>query len=305
MARPTDVLLSLASLPLRLLLAVLGLGFCLLPRRAEIALGSALGRGVLALGLFRHRIAAENMRLCFPEKTPAERDALLRANFAHYGVLFLEYLHFFSPLPGHYARYARSITRVEGLEHWRRAHAKGKGVIFFSAHMGFWEMSGVEGGKIGMGPMAVITTVKPRWLHELMERRRLSTGVRAAYRPGSMAKVLANLREGGTVGFLNDQYARPPMGEKVPFFGALVDTLTVVGPLAKRTGAPVLPVHVHRDADGWEVVVVEPELDVPADGAAAAALICARVESWVRAHPEQWLWLHRRFKNAVWPAPSA
>ncbi len=297
-----------ASVPLRVLLTGLGLAVSFLPRRAELVLGPLLGRFVCAFGLFKVRRSAEHIALCFPEKSPAERAALLRANYEHLGILFFEYLHFFSPIPGHYRRYAAKISRLEGLANWRRAHDKGKGVIFFSSHLGFWEMSAAAGGLAGMAPTVVTTVLKPKWLDAQITAARRSCGIAAAYHPGSLPSVMRVLRKGGTVAFMNDQYAPPPMGSPVVFFGASVNTLTVVGPLAKRTGAAVVPVTVHRDPDGTQVVAVEPEFDLSAAGGDATAstqLIAARVEAWVRAHPEQWLWIHRRFKAAVWPAPAA
>jgi KDO2-lipid IV(A) lauroyltransferase len=167
-----------------------------------------------------------------------------------------------------------------------------------------------SGGLAGM-PLTVVTTVlKPAWLDKQITKARLSTGVRAAYHPGSVPAVLRALRKGESVAFMNDQYARPPMGVRVRFFGVMVDTLAAVGPLAKRTGAAIVPASAYRDAQGVSHVVIEPELDLgesldsPEKSTQALA---SKVESWVRARPEQWLWIHRRFKNVDWPssAPAA
>jgi KDO2-lipid IV(A) lauroyltransferase len=83
-----------------------------------------------------------------------------------------------------------------------------------------------------------------------------------------------------------------------------VNTLAVIGPLANRLEAAVVPVSVERDADGVEVVTIEPELDLGDaiyDSQEATQAIAEHVEAWVRRRPSQWLWIHRRFKNAVWP----
>lgn len=293
----------LLSAPLRVLLTALGLGATVLPRRAELTIGPALGRLVRRLGLFKVKRAAEHIALCFPEKTPEEREALLVANYEHYGILLFEFMHFFSPVPGHYRRYAARVSRLVGREHWEAARAKGKGVLFFSSHMGWWEMSAAAGGLAGVAPTVVTTVLKPEWLDAMITEGRSSCGITAAYHPGSMPSVMRVLRKGGSVAFMNDQYAPPPMGAPVPFFGALVNTLTVVGPLAKRTGAAVVPVSVERDEHGVNVVTMQPEFDLSAakgDAAASTTLIAARVEEWVRRRPAQWLWIHRRFKNAAW-----
>lgn len=289
-------------------LTSLGSLVSLLPRRLELFLGTRLGRVAHALGGFKRRTALENIRHCFPEWTQARRDELLRKNSEHMGLLFFEFLHFFSPIPGHYRAYAIRISRLNGTEHWDRALAKGKGVLFMSCHVGFWEMLAAAGGLSGR-PLTIVTTVlKPAWLNKTITDQRLSTGVKPAYHPGSIPTVMKALRKGESVAFMNDQYAKPPMGVAVPFFGIKVDTLAAVGPLAKRTGAAVVPVSCWRDEEGILQVMIEPELelgDAMGDAEKATAVFAAKVETWVRAHPDQWLWIHRRFKNVVWPQDAA
>lgn len=265
-------------------------------------LGRAFGRAAHALRLFKVETARRNIARCFPEKSEEERAELLRANYEHYGVLFFEFLHFFCPLPGHWPGYAARVSRLENAEIWERARAKGNGVLFFSAHLGFWEMSAAAAGLGGIRPTIVTTVLKPRWLHETITAARASTGVSAAFHPGSMPAVLKALRKGGSVAFMNDQYAPPPMGVPVKFLGHRVDTLAVVGALARRTGAAVLPVVSYRRPDGVTVVAIEPPLDeaaLAAEGDEVTQAVASHVEGWVRRWPEQWLWIHRRFKNAV------
>ncbi|MBI4346573.1 MAG: hypothetical protein HY553_06940 [Elusimicrobia bacterium] len=300
MARPPSPWQAVWSFPLRLLLSCLGLLATALPRGVELALGRRLGRLALRFRLFRNRIVEENLDRCLPRLRAAERRALLRANYEHYGIMVFEFAHVFSPIPGHYRRYAERVSRLENRDVWERASLEGRGVVFFSAHLGWWEMSAAAAGIAGIKPMIVTTVLKPAWLHRLITERRLSTGVPAAWHPGSMPSVLKTLRRGGSVAFMNDQYAHPPMGVPVDFFGARVDTLAVVGALAKRTGAVVLPTYCLRDAGGVHVTRIEPPVDVLADGdspEATTQIVARHVENWVRRHPEQWLWIHRRFKN--------
>ncbi len=287
-------------MPLRALLFGLGLAAAALPRPLELRLGRLFGRACLALGLFKHRVASQNIARCLPDLDEAQRRRLLEANFEHYGVLFFEFLHFFSPIPNHFTRYSRKVSRLEGLEHWHSAAAKGKGAVFFAAHLGFWEMSGAATGLAALAPTIVTTVIKPRWLHERINSCRAANGVASAFHPGSMPAVLRTLRRGGAVGFMNDQYAPPPMGLPVLFFGVRVDTLAVVSTLARRTGAAVLPTLSYREPGGVTVVRIEPPMEEAAfqgDAAAATQAVATRVESWVRRYPEQWLWIHRRFKN--------
>ena len=297
--------MSLWSVPLRVLLFVLGSGVACLPRALEIRLGAALGRLVLACGGFKRKTAEENLRHCFPELGAAERLLLLRRNYGHYGILFFEFLHFFTPWEGHFRRYAERISRLEGYDNWKKAHDRGNGVLFVASHVGFWEMLAAAGGLAGMEPVVVTTVIKPPWLHEAITACRRSTGVRHAFHPGSARTVMQALRDGLSVAFMNDQYAPPPMGMPVTFFGVKVNTLAAIAPLARRTEAAVLPVSSFRGEDGIVRVVIEPELELGEtldDTEATTQLLAAKVESWVRLHPEQWLWIHRRFKNVTWPS---
>lgn len=293
------------SLFLRALLGALGLAATLMPRSWELSLGPALGRLGLRLDRKRRTIARDNIRRCLPELGPEGRDRLLRENFEHYGVLILELLHMFSPVKGHYRRYALGTATLEGLAHWRRAHDKGKGVLFVSAHLGNWElMAGL--GAMGGVPITIVTRhLNPEWLHLKMLEARRSVGFGCFFNDENPArKILGALRRGESVGFVMDQYAPPPTGARVPFFGVEVETLAAVGTFAQRTGAAIIPVYQRRGADGVVRVVIEPELDLGAarsDPAASTAALAARTEQWIRREPAQWLWAHRRFKNVVWP----
>src|SRR5579883_862673 len=127
------------SFPLIALLSALGLFATLLPQRVEVMLGRALGRLVFRTRLFKRRIVEENVKRCFPGLDDKARAALIQGNYEHYGVLLFEYMHFFSPFAGHWKSYVPRVARAEGLEHWEKARARGKGVIFFCSHLGSWE----------------------------------------------------------------------------------------------------------------------------------------------------------------------
>lgn len=291
----------LLGLLLRIPLHGLGLAAALLPRRAELALGRALGRVFLALDRRRREIGRENMRRCLPELAPAEVDRLLRANYEHYGVLFLEFLHMFTPWPGHWRAYSERNAFADGMEHWRRAAARGKGVIIVGGHYANWELGCAASGIAGVRGLMVTRRLKPAWLHDWLERARVSTGMSCVYQPRTLPAIIKHLRGGGSVGFVLDQYMPPPMGEPMRFFGARVHTLAAVAPLARRTGAAVVPADNVRLPDGRVRVRFGPELPLSEDDAADNQRFVDRVEADIRSNPEQWLWIHRRFKDAIWP----
>lgn len=292
------------ALLLRVPLHGLGLLVTPLPRPLELALGRALGRVFLAADWKRRAIGRENMRRCLPELTPEGLEALLRDNYAHYGVLFLELLHMYSPVPGHWRAYAERTSRLEGLENWRKAAAKGKGVIIFGGHSANWELGSAAGGLAGVKPLIVTRRLKPAWLHDWMERARLSTGVSCAFQPRTMPAIMKQLRRGETVGFVIDQYMPPPMGAPLRFFGATVHTLAAVAPLARRTGAAVIPARNVREADGRVRVSFGPEMPLGDDDTVDNQRFVDALEADIRRDPQQWLWIHRRFKDAVWSEPG-
>jgi len=298
----------LLSALLRVLLFCLGLAVSFLPRRAELWLGPRLGRLALLLDPIRKKIALENIRRCLPELGCEGWDRLLRENYEHYGMLALELLHMFSPSPGHYRRYCGRVARLENFENWQRANAKGKGVLCFSAHLANWELMAAVGAMAGIPSTIITRHLKPEWLHKKIESARLSVGVRCAYQPRTLPQVMRALRKGESIGFVLDQYASPPMGVPVAFFGAKVHTLAALSPLAQRTGAAILPMLQRRGSDGIVHVVMEPELDLGedlADSVRSTERLAAKVEGWIRDNPAQWLWGHRRFKHAVWPQRPA
>lgn len=290
----------LLSAGLRPVLGAAGLFVTLLPRSLELRLGRALGAFLLKADWKRKSIALENMRRCLPELGTRGWQRLLRENYAHYGTLALELLHFFSPVPDHYRAYIRRISRFEGLERWRKLHDQGRGVLIVSGHMANWEVMAGSGALSGIPVLMITRRLKPEWLHKTIEAQRLSVGVRCAYAPRTMPAIMKALRKGESVGLVMDQYAPPPMGIPVPFFGTKVDTLAAVATLAQRTGAGIIFCTQERDARGLIRLVMGRPVELDGawkDPAQATEFLVRRIEDMIRKNPTQWLWVHRRFKN--------
>jgi KDO2-lipid IV(A) lauroyltransferase len=265
-----------------------------------MALGAFLGRLALGFNTRHARIARENLALCFPEFPAAQREALLRKNYEHYGRMVLELAHMFAPVPGHFRAYIQRNVRIEGYENWEKAKARGKGVLFLGSHIANWEFAASIGAIKAM-PITIVTRrLKPTWLHDWMEKTRLCVGVRAAYQPRTITTVMKALRDNGGVVFVMDQYLPPPMGEPMRLFGVKVHTLAAIAPLARRTGAAILPVLPTRDPDGTVRILIEPEIPLGDDDKADNQRLADHVEKWYRENPTQALWAHRRFKDVDW-----
>jgi KDO2-lipid IV(A) lauroyltransferase len=251
----------------------------------------------------RRRIARDNISRCLPSLSIKDQETLLRKNFEHYGILALELLHMFSPFPGHYIAYAHRNCVIENIENWRRANEKGKGILIVAAHIANWEMGLIRAALEGI-PVTIVTRhLKPEWLHKKIEALRLKAGIVSSYESKRLGAVLGGLRHGKSIVFVLDQYAPPPAGIPIKFFTATVHTLGVLGLFSQRTGAPITTVHALRDEKGVMRVFLEPEVEISPelkDSVALTQFLSLKVEGWIRENPDQWLWGHRRFKNAVW-----
>jgi KDO2-lipid IV(A) lauroyltransferase len=288
------------ALLLRIPLHGMGLFVAALPRSWEMALGGFLGRAALLFPTRHARVARENIARCFPELTEARRRALLVENYEHYGRMVLELSHMFTPIPGHFRSYVQKNVAIEGYEHWEKARARGKGVLFLGSHIANWEFAASIGAIKDMPVTIVTRRLKPAWLHAWMEKVRLSVGVRATYQPRTIPTVMKALRDNGGVVFVMDQYMSPPMGEPMRLFGVMVHTLAAIAPLARRTGAAILPVLPKREKDGRVRIIIEPEIELTDDDKRDNQRLADHVEAWMRKVPGQALWAHRRFKDVDW-----
>lgn len=283
-------------------LVFFGAFLSLLPNRVRLAFGNGLGASLGLLGL-RRKVVVENLQRCYPAQSDAERAAMTRAFYRHFGNLLLEVFMIF----GWMGRFVRRSCKATGVQNWQDAHDLGKGVIYLSSHVGNWEVMVAQGGLLRMDLLMVTKRLKPDWLHRLVERSRARTGVSGTYEPRTLKDVLRQLSKGGTVGFVLDQYAGPPIGVRVPFLGSVTGTSSAVAMIAKRSGAAVVPVVTYRAEDGTHRIDVLPRLEwIPDENpqrelALNTAHYVAALEKFVRQHPEQWLWIHRRFKGDTSP----
>lgn len=276
---PLELLASAVSrLPQPLLL---GLG-----RALDWLLGPLLGK--------RRRYARANLALCFPELDDRHRDRLLRANLRATVTGSLELLRaWYAP-----ASSLAGLAQVQGLEHLRAATAAGRGVLLFGGHFTHSELAARLLQQMTRQPVhVVVRRNNHRCLEAVFERAR-----RRAF-AGTIAKkdvrgLLRTLLHGGVVAYSADQNFTY-QSAFVPFFGVPAATLTATPDLARRGKAVVLPFWFHRDAQGrYQLRIEAPWEGWPSeDPVADAARYMRELEHVVRQHPEQYLWVHRRFKT--------
>lgn len=289
-----------------LLLRGSGWLYYLAPGWLRTTLAGALG-GLARLTGYRAAVIRQNLRYAFPGDEPAQvqtRDALAKEFFRHFGRLGFEILMLFGPM----RRYAEAQGQCTGIEHWERARAAGRGIILLTSHAGSWEVAAAMGALVeGSDILLVVRQYRPEWLRRVIDESRRRCGLDATYEPRTLRDILARLRRNGIVAIVLDQYAAPPVGVRVPFFGVPVGTNVAIAVLAKRTGAAVMPLKNYRAENGRIVTELEPPIrwqshdDPEVELAINTAAYSAIIEDHIREHPAQWLWSHRRFKGDLTP----
>lgn len=270
----------------------------LLPMRTVRRCGAILGGVAYSVDGAHRRIALENLASAFPARPEAERRALARAMFGHFGSLLLELLKFGTYTPDQ----MRAAVDMEGEERARQAYQQGRGVLYFTGHFGYWEIHAIV-QPLNMHPISVLARpLDNAGLNEMLERIRTRTGNSVIYRQGAVRKVLRELAANHAVALLIDQHLHTPDAVYVDFFRRPAATTSALAALALRTGAPVVPVFALPLPHGRYRLVYEHPVDPPtADTPDAVREFTQRctdvLEMYVRRHPELWLWMHRRWRD--------
>jgi len=280
----------------RALVALLGN----LPR--PVARGLGAGVGALAhLSLRRlSTVGLRNLQLAFPEKSAADRQRILRRLYRNLGWLLAE----FCQMPRYTRDNTQRFLRYEGLENFLAAQSRGKGVLIVTGHLGAWELSSFYHSLRGHPMSIVIRRLDNPRVDRLVNSIRCLHGNRVLHKDDFARGLLAAMRNGETVGILMDTNMTPPQGVFVPYFGRPAYTASGLARVALKTGAAVLPgFMLWEEAErkyilrfGEEIPLISTGND-EADALANTARFTAVIEAWVRRYPDQWLWVHRRWKT--------
>ena len=271
--------------------------FRLLPLDWASAFGGWVGR---TFGRFLpvSRYAANNLRNAFPEKSAAVIDEILVDMWDNLGRVFGEYPHLGN------IRLRAPGNRVEVIhaEHFDRLRDDGKPGIFFSAHIGNWEILSIGATQRGL-PLTRIYRAPNNPLVDRLIRwsRRNITGELLRKGGDGARRTITSLQKGGHLAMLVDQ--KMDDGIAVPFFGRPAMTAPALAQLALKFDCPVVPAKVERLKGARFRLVVYPPLEIVKTGdrhqdtLALMTQVNAMIEGWIRERPEQWLWLHRRWPN--------
>ncbi len=261
--------------------------------------------GGLAVFIYRavgrlRRVGERNLERALPQLPQSQRKAVLRGVYRHLGWQLVE----FCRMPRYTPQNTRNWIRTEGLDHYRAARDRGKGVFILTGHLGAWELSSFYHSLMGYPMNMVIRRLDNRFLDEYVNSIRCLHGNRVLHKDDFARGLLTAMRAGETVGILMDTNMTPPQGLFASFFGIPACTASGLARVALRTGAAVLPGFlVWEPRESRYVLHFGPELhfthsdDTEADVLAATQQCNDVLEAWIRRYPDQWLWIHRRWKT--------
>ncbi len=270
-----------------------------LPRPLARAVGISIGRLVYLVHPRLRAVGMRNLAIAFPAKTMRERRAILRGVFVTLGRQLAEFCLF----PRYTKENVGEIMMYDGWENFEAARNRGRGVLFLTAHFGAWEVGSFTHSLHGNTLHIVIRSLDNPYLNRLVDDYRRLHGNTTFDKQDFARGLLAAMRKGETVGVLMDTNTTPPQGVFVDFFGVPACTASGLARVALRTGAAVVPAFTVWDSALKKFrVCFDPALALirtgndEADAVSNTAAFTRVIEDYVRRYPDQWLWVHRRWK---------
>lgn len=271
-----------------------------LPRGVARSMGAALGAVAWWAVPRLRRTGLRNLELAHPQMPASERRRILRGLYRNLGWQLGEFC-----LMSRYTREnTRTLFRYEGLENYLAARDRGNGVLIVTGHLGSWELSSFWHSLRGYPMTMVIRRLDNPRVDRMVNDIRCLHGNHVVHKDDFARGLLSAMKRGETVGILMDTNMTPPQGVFVPFFGVAACTASGLARVAQRTGAAVLPGFLLWEAAEKKYVLHFGE-EIPLansgdderDMLDNTARFTAAIEEYVRRYPDQWLWVHRRWKT--------
>lgn len=292
---------ELGNLLITLFYKLVSLIVLMVPDRARYKIGVFLGKLLLRYVKSYTDVAYKNMHLVFKNKfTSEEIDRLVAEHFTHLGLVAVEFILLQKLNRNNFRNYID--LRIEGEEHLKAAHARGKGVIIYSAHLGNWEWLGAILSFLGYPVTAIAQPLHNKSFNRTVNKTRQATGIKliSTRRRSAQRDAYLALKNNKCLFILGDQYP-VSNGWPVTFFGQATYAFSGVIRFAKKTGAAILPSFLVRD--GWrkhrliflKPYVVEKDLNQSQQEELLQTLT-DHVEEMIRKHLPQWLWIHERWR---------
>jgi KDO2-lipid IV(A) lauroyltransferase len=279
--------------------AVQALAYTPLPVAHALARGCTrmLDRGIPRLRM----VALQNLSFALPELSANERERVVDGVFRSIARLLVTFARF--PRIGR--ANVSDWIRLEGKEHFEEALRRGRGVLFATAHLGNWELSAFAHALFATPMHVVARPLDNPWIDALVEDRRALSGNHVILKRDFARSILKALAANEAVGILIDQNSTPENGVFVDFFGLRACAATGFAKIAARSGAAVIPgFALWSEEEQRYVLRFYPPLPITGDAAADTQALQSLLESVIRAYPDQWLWIHRRWKTRPPGEPS-
>jgi KDO2-lipid IV(A) lauroyltransferase len=279
-----------------------------LPREVACLVGRIIGRLTYLLDYRHRRVGAQNLRRVYPGLTPGQIRSRLRRIYDHLGKVMVEMVRAPRIFSGTANRQpagpevSRYLT-LHNFEKVEQACRNGRGVIFVTAHLGNWELTGAAMALLGLPLYSVARTMDNPLLDRYLTGLREIRGQKILKKHGSIREVLSLLKSGHRLGIIVDQNA-PVDNVFVDFLGRKAAVTRGVASLAVKTNCVVFPGYSYRVGNSHRHVVVAGDpIEVPEEGEREEKIrkiteqFTKVIEGWIRQHPEQWLWIHNRWKT--------
>ena len=280
----------------RLILGLLGR----LPVAVSMIIGQGIGLTAYLIGKDLRRTGQRNLLLAFPEKSDDERRKLLVDCFRSLG----RELGIFSHFQHSSQSDLKNLFEVSGVEHLIKAKAEGKGVILFTGHLGAWELTSFGASVIGHPFSFLVRRLDNPRVEEMVDRARTRFGNETLNKLGAARPMVKILRSGKVLGLLIDLNTLDEEGIFVDFFGVPASTNFMISKLALRTQSPIIPLFSPwlKDKKKFGLqfsapVIPKPTGDEEADVRHLTTTLSQIVEDMIRKYPDQWLWIHKRWKT--------
>jgi KDO2-lipid IV(A) lauroyltransferase len=271
-----------------------------LPRGFARRLAAAVAFALYAMLPKLRRTAEFNLRLAFPEWDAAGRNAVIRGMVRNLGWMAAE----FACFPKYTRENIEQVVALEGHENFLKGQRRGKGVMYLTGHIGAWELSSFAHALYGFPLHYMARPLDNARVDALVNRYRCLSGNEPIFKNESARALLKILKEAGTVGILADQNTMPEEGVFVDFFGKSACTTTGIARVALHTEAAVVPGYAYWDEGiGKYKLRFEPTVelirtgDTERDVFVNTQRFAKVIEGIIRKHPEQWVWVHARWKT--------
>jgi len=283
------------------LLVLVTFPFAVLPLRLALRVGDALGLLIYAFWRSRRIIALNNIRSAVERGAlilTEDPGAVIRRNFRNFGKFVIEvnkiYYGFAAPI-------FRTVE-LTGVENFRKAQQKGKGVMLITGHCGNWELMAVY-LSINLTKAKIIARKQNNeYLNRFIERTRGKYGNDIIYKQGALKQILTSLKKNETVALLMDQSVIKSEGMRIHFLGKNAYAMKTPAVIARKTGAAVVPLFIRRKEEG-HIIEIQEEIPLVSSEDGDTALLhdtinfSRPIEDYIKKYPSDWLWIHRRWKR--------